>query len=327
MKRQLLICLFAAVTASAIHAQSIDWSSEGTFDASALPAGTATNTFSDSSVFDFEDVEFSHTVGANEDLSELALSAGSFSIHTASGDSLSGSYNDFIYTLTADGTNYDGVGSFEITGGTGMYSGATGRGNWSAVAAFTSTDGGTADHEWMGSLVLPEIVFNWTSEGTFDASSLPAGSAVNTFSDASAFNFVDVEFNQTVAANDDLSVLTLSSGAFSITAGNGDTLRGSYDDFVYTLQPDSPVYDGVGDFTFTGGTGVFAGATGSGSWQALAQFTSDDGGTADHVWSGNLLLVPEPSCVWCVAVGLIGLLIRRRCFFLARLRPRIRHVK
>ncbi len=64
-------------------------------------------------------------------------------------------------------------------------------------------------------------IIDWTSEGTFDASALPAGSALNSFSSSSAFDFGDVDFSHTVAANDNLSVLTLSAGTFNITAGNG----------------------------------------------------------------------------------------------------------
>ena len=88
---------------------------------------------------------------------------------------------------------------------------------------------------------------------------------------------------------------TLNNGVFEIPAANHDVLRGSYEDFVYTLQEDGTTYNGVGDFQITGGTGQFAGATGQGSWEAVAAFTSATGGTADHEWTGTLNLVaPMP---------------------------------
>lgn len=266
------------------------WTSEGTFDASALPAGSAFNTFSASSALDLVDVQFNHTVAGNEDLSELTLNEGAFKISAANGDQLNGTYEDFVYSLDDSGEKYDGVGQYTFTGGTGMFATASGGGSWSAVAAFTSDTGGTADHQWTSDLNLSDIPVEWTSEGTFDASALPAGSALNNFSSSSAFRLGDVDFSHTVEANEDLSVLTLNGGTFSIAADNGDELHGTYEDFVYSLGDDGQTYDGVGDFTFTGGTGMFSNASGDGTWNAIAAFTSATGGTADHNWTGTLNL-------------------------------------
>ena len=53
-------------------------------------------------------------------------------------------------------------------------------------------------------------------------------------------------------------------GAVTITAANGDSV--SFD-YVGTLNPFTG--EGIGTFLFTGGTGRFAGATGSGTFHAL----------------------------------------------------------
>ena len=287
--------VFLLLAASSVQAAGPHWESEGTFDASALPAGTAFNVFSPSTAIDLVDVNFSHTVSANEDLSILTLNEGQFTINASNGDQLQGIYEDFVYSLDAETQQYDGVGDYTFTGGTGMFSDASGSGFWSAIAAFTSATGGTADHEWTNRLNLPNIAIDWSSEGTFDARSLPAGTAVNSFSSSPAFNLGDVQFSHVVTANEDLSVLTLNNGVFEIPAENGDVLQGSYEDFVYTLQEDGATYNGAGDFLIAGGTGLFAGATGQGSWEAVAAFTSAAGGTADHEWTGILNLVaPHP---------------------------------
>ncbi len=53
-------------------------------------------------------------------------------------------------------------------------------------------------------------------------------------------------------------------GSVTITAANGDTLS-----FDYTGGLNAVTGEGLGTFIFTGGTGRFAGATGSGTFRAL----------------------------------------------------------
>jgi hypothetical protein len=54
------------------------------------------------------------------------------------------------------------------------------------------------------------------------------------------------------------------SGSVTITAANGDTVT-----FDYVGLLDALTGEGFGTFTFTGGTGRFAGATGGGTFDAL----------------------------------------------------------
>jgi hypothetical protein len=53
-------------------------------------------------------------------------------------------------------------------------------------------------------------------------------------------------------------------GSVTIVAANGDTVT-----FDYEGELDGVTGEGVGTFTFTGGTGRFAGATGQGTFDAL----------------------------------------------------------
>ncbi len=146
------------------------------------------------------------------------------------------------------------------------------------------------------------IPFNWTSEGTFDVTSFPLGTAVNSFSASKPFDLKDVGFSHTVDARDDGS-LRLFGGTFEITANSGDSLRGTYEDFIYTAPDEQGTYLGSGPFQFVGGTGQFAGSTGGGSWNATARFTSQTGGTADHVWEGSLIPIDDPHDLGPLAVG------------------------
>ncbi len=286
----------AAICTASSEAQSVpvNWTSEGTFDVTSFPLGTAVNTFSTSAPFALNDVHFGHTVNAREDGS-LRLFGGVFEIAATGGDVLRGTYEDFIYGAPSLDGIYQGSGPFNVIGGTGQFARATGQGSWNATARFTSNTGGTADHIWQGrvNLAPPPIPFRWSSEGIFDVTNFPLGTAVNAFSSSSPFDLKDVQFSHTVEARDDCS-LRLFWGTFEIAATTGDVLRGTYEDFIYNAPSDKGVYLGSGAFELTGGTGQFAGAAGQGSWNASAQFTSNSGGTADHVWEGSVSLVPQP---------------------------------
>jgi hypothetical protein len=56
--------------------------------------------------------------------------------------------------------------------------------------------------------------------------------------------------------------LSFTDGLFTLTAANGDQLRGTYSGAFVPLDP--PLFTIDGEFTFTGGTGRFTGATGGG---------------------------------------------------------------
>ena len=234
---------------------------------------------------------------AREDGS-LRLFGGTFEIAGSGGDVLRGTYEDFIYSAPSAEGQYLGSGGFVITGGTGQFTDASGQGSWNATAQFTSDAGGTADHVWEGSisLVPQPIPFKWTSEGTFDVTRFPLGTAENTFSSSVPLDLNDVRFSHTVDAREDGS-LGLVGGTFEVFADNGDALRGTYEDFIYGAPDAQGIYLGSGPFKISGGTGQFAGVSGQGSWSAKADFTSDSGGTAEPYLGRKYHPSPRsPSC-------------------------------
>lgn len=70
----------------------------------------------------------------------------------------------------------------------------------------------------------------------------------------------------------DADGLLPGTGSVTLTAANGDELR-----FDYVGRLDPATGRGTGTFTLTGGTGRFAGATGSGSFAALLDLTGGFG--------------------------------------------------
>ena len=298
--RSIRVSLFFAASTvfSSLHAQGLTWRSEGTFDASTVPQ-SAVNTFVDASIggIPITGVDFAHSIAVIEG-GVLQLNDGAFTISAANGDSLLGEYTDFRYSPNPDpATDFAGLGDYTFTGGTGIFNGATGSGAWEAQAEFFpgSETMGTANHNWTSNLALvrtPEV-FEWRSVGTFDASTVPQ-SAVNTF-EGTTIGGVEIEhvdFAHSISVLDG-GILQLNDGAFTIAAANGDTLLGTYTDFQYAPNP-APAMDftGRGNYVFTGGTGIFEGAIGAGSWVAEAEFFvgSETMGIANHNWSGGLLL-------------------------------------
>jgi predicted dienelactone hydrolase len=151
-------------------------------------------------------------------------------------------------------------------------------------------------------LAAESIPIDWKSEGTFEVTGFPRGTAVNTFSTSAPLELNDVHFSHTVEPRDDGS-LRLFGGTFEIAANNGDLLRGTYEDFIYEAPDEVGTYFGSGPFAIVGGTGQFAGHTGSGSWNATARFTSDVGGTADHEWQGSITPSADPHGLGPFAIG------------------------
>lgn len=68
--------------------------------------------------------------------------------------------------------------------------------------------------------------------------------------------------------------LGLTDGVFTLTAANGDELRGIYVAELLPLEP--PLFTIDGEFTFTGGTGRFAGATGGGDASGVQDLATGD---------------------------------------------------
>ena len=111
------------------------------------------------------------------------------------------------------------------------------------------------------------------AEGTFDASALPAGSAFNVFSSPTAIDLVDVNFSHTVSANEDLSILTLTEGQFTINAGNGDQLQGTYEGLCLLARRGHTAIQWYGRTTrLLAALACFSEASGSGFWSGSRRF-------------------------------------------------------
>jgi hypothetical protein len=130
------------------------------------------------------------------------------------------------------------------------------------------------------------IDFTWTSSGTFNGSPV-SGSIVMQFTSSAPFDFVESRGTYTgdVPAR-------RSFGPFEITARGGDKLLGSIE--VFNSEPYHVGMNfGSGTFTFTGGTGQFAGATGHGTVDVvttLPTFPTSTGGVEQEM-RGMLSLV------------------------------------
>jgi hypothetical protein len=68
--------------------------------------------------------------------------------------------------------------------------------------------------------------------------------------------------------------VAFTDGLFTFTAANGDQLRGTYSGDFVPLDP--PLFSIDGQFTFTGGTGRFADATGGGDASGLQDLATGD---------------------------------------------------
>ena len=72
----------------------------------------------------------------------------------------------------------------------------------------------------------------------------------------------------------DPSSLAFTDGIFTLTAANGDQIRGTY--FGEFVPLDAPLFNIDGHFTITGGTGRFAGSTGGGDASGVQNLATGD---------------------------------------------------
>lgn len=92
-------------------------------------------------------------------------------------------------------------------------------------------------------------------------------------------------------------------GENRFVADNGDELHGSFEVQAFpTATPGTLRL--VGHTVFHGGTGIFAGASGSADFTGIGSFVSETQATVSFNHAGSVVLVPEPSTGALLAGGL-----------------------
>lgn len=146
------------------------------------------------------------------------------------------------------------------------------------------------------------------------------------FYSASAVGFTSAENVDYFSAPGALSLGALTSLSENATFNNASGITSGYssvqsymgsgsDSVVLDLMTTSVnmnngVYSASGNWTYANGTGSYAGLVGSGTFAASFNPAINDLKLSSLV--GNLQAAPEPTSVAALAVGVIGLIARRR---------------
>lgn len=103
----------------------------------------------------------------------------------------------------------------------------------------------------------------------------------------------------------------VGAGTNRFVAGNGDELYGS---FTVQVIPTAVanIVELIGKAEFTGGTGLFSGASGSAQFTGRGEFTSPSAAVASLTYDGSISLVPEPGSALLLSAGIAALAINRR---------------
>ena len=152
------------------------------------------------------------------------------------------------------------------------------------------------------------VAFHSESSGTFAILSDPSlpifqVGIEHSIVSATPFAFQTLEAEQTV----DLTGPPAIIGSFTLGDSAGNTLLGSYFASLMFLGPVESV--ATGTFSFTGGTGLFAGASGDGTIRATIHL----GNSNSEITLDAPLTVPDSaSALGLLSIGLGGLVVMRR---------------
>ena len=107
----------------------------------------------------------------------------------------------------------------------------------------------------------------------------------------------------------------LNAGDCTIIGGNaGGTYQGIFSVSYYRELENGRLFEFAGNFSFTGGTGVFAGITGSGSFSGTETYLNALYGLSDKKVQATFSLpVPEPEgwAMMLAGIALVGVAARR----------------